>query len=58
MSSSCGTSRRTPGTFAIATGVPAPTVVLRAGDTVEITIQRLGTLRNHVVATAAEAASQ
>jgi len=42
----------------IATGVPAPTVVLRAGDTVEITIQRLGTLRNHVVATAAEAASQ
>jgi len=36
----------------IATGVPAPTVPLRAGDTVEITIDRLGTLINPVVATA------
>jgi acylpyruvate hydrolase len=34
----------------IATGVPAPTVPLRPGDTVEITIDRLGTLRNYVVA--------
>jgi len=34
----------------IATGVPAPTVPLRPGDTVEITIERLGTLRNYVVA--------
>lgn len=36
----------------IATGVPAPTAPLRAGDTVEITIERLGTLRNRVVARA------
>ena len=34
----------------IATGVPAPTVPLTPGDTVEITIERLGTLRNYVVA--------
>lgn len=34
----------------IATGVPAPVVPLRAGDTIEITIERLGTLRNRVVA--------
>ena len=33
----------------IATGVPAPTAPLTAGDTVEITIERLGTLRNKVV---------
>jgi 2-keto-4-pentenoate hydratase/2-oxohepta-3-ene-1,7-dioic acid hydratase in catechol pathway len=33
--------------------VPAPVVPLRAGDTVEITIERLGTLRNRVVAKAA-----
>jgi 2-keto-4-pentenoate hydratase/2-oxohepta-3-ene-1,7-dioic acid hydratase in catechol pathway len=33
----------------IATGVPAPTAPLNAGDTVEITIERLGTLRNKVV---------
>ena len=33
----------------IATGVPAPTAPLTAGDTVEITIERLGTLRNRVV---------
>jgi 2-keto-4-pentenoate hydratase/2-oxohepta-3-ene-1,7-dioic acid hydratase in catechol pathway len=33
----------------IATGVPMPTAPLRAGDTVEITIERLGTLRNKVV---------
>lgn len=33
----------------IATGVPAPTAPLHAGDTVEITIERLGTLRNRVV---------
>jgi 2-keto-4-pentenoate hydratase/2-oxohepta-3-ene-1,7-dioic acid hydratase in catechol pathway len=33
----------------IATGVPAPVVTLKAGDTVEITIERLGTLRNRVV---------
>ncbi len=29
--------------------VPAPTAPLNAGDTVEITIERLGTLRNRVV---------
>lgn len=34
----------------VQTGVPAPVVPLRAGDTVEITIERLGTLRNRVVA--------
>ena len=34
----------------IATGVPAPTVPLKPGETVEITIDRLGTLRNYVVA--------
>lgn len=33
----------------IATGVPAPTAPLVAGDTVELTIERLGTLRNYVV---------
>jgi 2-keto-4-pentenoate hydratase/2-oxohepta-3-ene-1,7-dioic acid hydratase in catechol pathway len=33
----------------IATGVPAPVVPLTAGDTVEITIGHLGTLRNMVV---------
>ena len=36
----------------IQTGVPAPVVPLRAGDTVEITIERLGTLRNRVAANA------
>jgi 2-keto-4-pentenoate hydratase/2-oxohepta-3-ene-1,7-dioic acid hydratase in catechol pathway len=36
----------------LATGVPAPTAPLTAGDTVEITIERLGTLRNRVVAKA------
>lgn len=34
----------------IATGVPAPVVPLRAGDLAELTIERLGTLRNRVVA--------
>ncbi len=34
----------------VATGVPAPTAPLTPGDTVEITIDRLGTLRNYVVA--------
>lgn len=33
----------------IATGVPQPTAPLEAGDTVELYIQRLGTLRNYVV---------
>ena len=33
----------------IATGVPAPTAPLVPGDLVEITIERLGTLRNRVV---------
>lgn len=37
----------------IQTGVPAPVVPLRAGDTVEITIERLGTLRNTVAANVA-----
>ncbi len=32
------------------TGVPAPVVPLKAGDQIEITIERLGTLRNRVVA--------
>lgn len=32
------------------TGVPAPVVELRGGDTIEITIERLGTLRNKVSA--------
>lgn len=36
----------------ISTGVPAPVVTLKAGDTIEITIERLGTLRNKVVAKA------
>ena len=36
----------------IQTGVPAPVVPLRAGDAVEITIERLGTLRNRVAANA------
>ncbi len=34
----------------IATGVPAPVVPLRAGDTAEMIIEKLGTLRNRVVA--------
>jgi 2-keto-4-pentenoate hydratase/2-oxohepta-3-ene-1,7-dioic acid hydratase in catechol pathway len=34
----------------IQTGVPAPVVELKAGDTIEITIERLGTLRNRVSA--------
>ncbi len=34
----------------IATGVPAPVVPLRAGDTAEMIIGSLGTLRNRVVA--------
>jgi 2-keto-4-pentenoate hydratase/2-oxohepta-3-ene-1,7-dioic acid hydratase in catechol pathway len=38
----------------IATGVPAPVVPLRAGDTAELTIERLGTLRNRVLAKARE----
>jgi 2-keto-4-pentenoate hydratase/2-oxohepta-3-ene-1,7-dioic acid hydratase in catechol pathway len=33
----------------IAMGVPAPTAPIVAGDTVEITIERLGTLRNRIV---------
>jgi len=33
----------------ISTGVPQPTAQLEAGDTVEIRIERLGTLRNYVV---------
>ncbi len=33
----------------VATGVPRPTAQLEAGDTVEISIERLGTLRNYVV---------
>ena len=33
----------------IATGVPNPVVPLKAGDTIEITIGTLGTLRNYVV---------
>ena len=33
----------------IATGVPAPTAPLNVGDVVEITIERLGTLRNRLV---------
>jgi 2-keto-4-pentenoate hydratase/2-oxohepta-3-ene-1,7-dioic acid hydratase in catechol pathway len=33
----------------IATGVPQPTAPLEAGDTVELYIERLGTLRNYVV---------
>lgn len=37
----------------IQTGVPAPVVELRAGDAIEITIDRPGTLRNRVVANAA-----
>jgi 2-keto-4-pentenoate hydratase/2-oxohepta-3-ene-1,7-dioic acid hydratase in catechol pathway len=36
----------------IQSGVPAPVVPLVAGDTVEITIERLGTLRNRVMANA------
>lgn len=35
-------------------GVPKPVVPLRADNTVEIRIERLGTLRNRVVANAAE----
>lgn len=33
----------------VATGVPMPTAQLEAGDTVEISVERLGTLRNYVV---------
>ncbi len=33
----------------VSTGVPAPVVPLRAGDTVEISVERLGTLRNRVL---------
>jgi len=33
----------------IATGVPAPSITFQAGDTVELTIGHLGTLRNTVV---------
>jgi 2-keto-4-pentenoate hydratase/2-oxohepta-3-ene-1,7-dioic acid hydratase in catechol pathway len=33
----------------IATGVPQPTMNFAAGDTVELTIGHLGTLRNRVV---------
>ncbi|MBI4482328.1 MAG: fumarylacetoacetate hydrolase family protein [Acidobacteria bacterium] len=33
----------------ISTGVPAPVIQLRAGDVVEISIEKLGTLRNRVV---------
>ena len=36
------------------TGVPAPVVPMKAGDTIEITIEGLGTLRNRVVADAAK----
>lgn len=38
----------------VATGVPMPTAQLEVGDTVEITIERLGTLRNFVVRHASE----
>ena len=38
----------------VQTGVPAPVVTLKAGDTIEITIDRLGTLRNRVVANASQ----
>ena len=41
----------------LATGVPAPTAPLTAGDTVEITIERLGTLRNRIVTKATEPTS-
>ncbi len=41
----------------IATGVPAPVVPLRVGDTIEITIERLGTLRNRVVSKKASPAA-
>ncbi len=34
----------------VATGVPAAVVALRAGDTAEMIIEKLGTLRNRVVA--------
>lgn len=33
----------------VSTGVPMPTAQLEAGDTVEVRIERLGTLRNYVV---------
>ena len=36
------------------TGVPAPVVPLKAGDEIAITIERLGTLRNRVVADASK----
>ncbi len=41
----------------IASGVPRPTAQLEAGDTVEISIERLGTLRNYVVLHASEPTS-
>jgi 2-keto-4-pentenoate hydratase/2-oxohepta-3-ene-1,7-dioic acid hydratase in catechol pathway len=34
----------------LSTGVPAPTAPLNIGDLVEVTVERLGTLRNRVVA--------
>jgi 2-keto-4-pentenoate hydratase/2-oxohepta-3-ene-1,7-dioic acid hydratase in catechol pathway len=37
----------------VQTGVPAPVVELKAGDTIEITVERLGTLRNRVSANVA-----
>jgi 2-keto-4-pentenoate hydratase/2-oxohepta-3-ene-1,7-dioic acid hydratase in catechol pathway len=33
----------------VATGVPDPDTPLAAGDNIEITVERLGTLRNPVV---------
>jgi 2-keto-4-pentenoate hydratase/2-oxohepta-3-ene-1,7-dioic acid hydratase in catechol pathway len=36
----------------IQTGVPAPVVPLKAGDSIEITVERLGTLRNRVAPSA------
>jgi hypothetical protein len=47
---------RVPPGDMIQTGVPAPVVKLRAGDAIEITIERPGTLRNRVVANAAGSA--
>jgi 2-keto-4-pentenoate hydratase/2-oxohepta-3-ene-1,7-dioic acid hydratase in catechol pathway len=37
----------------VQTGVPAPVVTMAPGDVIEITIERLGTLRNRVVANGA-----
>jgi 2-keto-4-pentenoate hydratase/2-oxohepta-3-ene-1,7-dioic acid hydratase in catechol pathway len=39
----------------VQTGVPAPVVTMAPGDVIEITIERLGTLRNRVVANASGA---